>query len=1647
MLEAGHSTSDGDKRRSVSYEAQRIRLPFQNSNGSRVSVSDSTLRVLLDTPVYQALNRYLGSSYQEWMAQSRGGSRVNLDHTPSSDTEMVANVSQYVNRDKSWVLPVLEHPESSHEDQGVMFDMPPPHLLGTPPLSSSPVKSDMSSGNLNTIGQIIGGYNYNSKSSIELTGGSHGIPSTTQSSTQHGLIHATPYPRTPITDSMTPVAPSHLPEGYISDTTPQRTDESNQFACVGQKGSRGQPSASRLHPDSQNDTQRPAHQPMLYQHVFDGYSSNHYLSQAIGSQQRTNWDSYTAYEYEPTQHHVSLSAHSQSHPPGKSQKSLPLNTSLSHSTGPHSAKPSNTASIPQASPIHPRKFSSSSNQSASSIEPPSYKHSSLHNRKDLALSTVSTGSAGLNLADVSSKDKRFALYAMTSASSGAQWLISNVVKWLDHYNFNTLWKEAFKRNEISGNRWLDLAAHDPDSQVWQLFSKFLDLDDDFNSVERFITLHKLTIDDVPTSGLRKNSGDQSKAENRKLMVPLLARLSLILAPPLPPRPLSMAESPQLRPITTDQLLAHKFFRKHDLHHIHPAMKNNRLNSMENVKKDSRKLGLFNMVRGKLSGTKELPSFSSVFTPGSGASNNAPTFTSYNSVSQTSNTPSTNIAGPQVLLRLLPGATIFAGAQHSPGVVVHDWPPQAPQLTVIAQASAPSSGGGYSTVSMLPHVREEAGSTSLTIDGERLSPVPRRSMELELSPNRTRTSDTEYLSTKVPEILVPHTELSPRAVSAPTLRQGHPPKVGEQYKPNVSSQLNIPQLPPPLDDKYFPKRDPLFADCTIVLVTRDNTKFIPVALGLDDLVHVKHVKERIAKVVQISSSFTLHLTDYYACEGAAIPDSLAMNVINNNTTIAKFMIKSEIGSPGVNTYSTNSSDSRLFETRGDTGVTGYPATPQYLLQRPQEASGTDYWNCKDVMTPPAPGTPSAPAKPPYVPLRLPTASVSGSNAKRSTPEQPNLSINTLQLTLVPTNMSTVPSSTTLANLFRVIRREGREIDFDKRRKLSLEAKAPKLIPNIYTSSLLDTMRSPVLATTLSTIKDALSARSSPVATTHDQPTLAISPQPSSLPPQTKRTPLTSLIAKRAAPPAPDRQSSVRRLGTSGSRLSSNYSFRERPILFADAPSFEREDDSFGDEDFFAKPLKPSVADEDSKDDNLSHRAEDDFFAKQMPPMNGLRPPPEEVFSNLEKYFPNTDLDKPIIEDGGLQRVPTISRTFSSANVPLPLVQAEDEVFYGDSGPHNLNRRMKTIRVVAHEARSRILAGKRNSIFHPPENDLWTATPPPLGMGLARSKTKMWGQRVTEVTAREMEQTPALDFVWIKGEMIGRGLFGCVYLGFNVTSGEMLAVKQVVASVDARNRKLSNMGGINALHKEVKTMKDLEHPNIVLYLGYEQRGDCYSLFLEYVSGGLISAILRWFGQFDELLIRFITRQVLLGLAYIHSNGILHRDLKADNLLLEVDGTCKISDFGISKKSKDIYSNNAEMSMQGTVFWMAPEVIDSIVEDKKQGYSAKVDIWSLGCVVLEMYAGHRPWLNEAVILAIYKIGKTKLAPPIPDNIVISSEGKEFIQRCFTIDAEERPTASDLLQHPFMEVDPLFSFEDSRLGQMIKQATGSKTRFPLVT
>ncbi|KAK4556520.1 mitogen-activated protein kinase kinase kinase [Recurvomyces mirabilis] len=307
-----------------------------------------------------------------------------------------------------------------------------------------------------------------------------------------------------------------------------------------------------------------------------------------------------------------------------------------------------------------------------------------------------------------------------------------------------------------------------------------------------------------------------------------------------------------------------------------------------------------------------------------------------------------------------------------------------------------------------------------------------------------------------------------------------------------------------------------------------------------------------------------------------------------------------------------------------------------------------------------------------------------------------------------------------------------------------------------------------------------------------------------------------------------------------------------------------------------------------------------------------------------------------------------------------------------------------------------------------------------------------------------------FKWMRGQLIGKGTFGRVYLGMNTTTGELLAVKQVEVNPKAPNtdpNRIREM--VKALDMEIDTMQHLDHVNIVQYLGCERKEFSISIFLEYIPGGSVGSCLRKHGKFEESVVSSLTRQTLNGLAYLHSEGILHRDLKSDNLLLDLDGTCKISDFGISKRSADPYNNDITNSMQGSVFWMAPEVIRAQSQPMNQntgdgltamnqGYSAKVDIWSLGCVVLEMFAGRRPWSKEEAIGAIYKLGSLNQAPPIPDDVssVIGPAALSFMYDCFTIDPRERPIADTLLRAPFCIFDPNYNFLDTDLYAKIRGA-----------
>ncbi|KAM0942679.1 putative mitogen-activated protein kinase kinase kinase STE-STE11 family [Dioscorea sansibarensis] len=262
-------------------------------------------------------------------------------------------------------------------------------------------------------------------------------------------------------------------------------------------------------------------------------------------------------------------------------------------------------------------------------------------------------------------------------------------------------------------------------------------------------------------------------------------------------------------------------------------------------------------------------------------------------------------------------------------------------------------------------------------------------------------------------------------------------------------------------------------------------------------------------------------------------------------------------------------------------------------------------------------------------------------------------------------------------------------------------------------------------------------------------------------------------------------------------------------------------------------------------------------------------------------------------------------------------------------------------------------------------------------------------------------------WRKGELIGCGAFGQVYMGMNLDSGELLAVKQVLIGTNSAREKAQ--AHIKELEEEVKLLKNLTHPNIVRYLGTAREEETLNILLEFVPGGSISSLLGKFGSFPEAVIRMYTKQLLQGLEYLHQNGIIHRDIKGANILVDNKGCIKLADFGASKQVVKLATMTAAKSMKGTPYWMAPEVI------LQTGHSFSADIWSVGCTVIEMATGKPPWSQQyQEVAALFHIGTTKSHPPIPEHL--SLEAKDFLLKCLQKEPNLRPSASDLLKHPFV-------------------------------
>ena len=239
---------------------------------------------------------------------------------------------------------------------------------------------------------------------------------------------------------------------------------------------------------------------------------------------------------------------------------------------------------------------------------------------------------------------------------------------------------------------------------------------------------------------------------------------------------------------------------------------------------------------------------------------------------------------------------------------------------------------------------------------------------------------------------------------------------------------------------------------------------------------------------------------------------------------------------------------------------------------------------------------------------------------------------------------------------------------------------------------------------------------------------------------------------------------------------------------------------------------------------------------------------------------------------------------------------------------------------------------------------------------------------------------------------------------------MAMKKVEFSMPRETMQKEELEQLEALRKEIQILRGLKHNHIVRYYGMVENSDSVSLFMEFMKGGSIYNLISKQGALCEKEVSKYCQQILEGIAYLHDSGIVHRDLKCANILLDDYGNCKLADFGISKYAENIRSMSGCGTYCGTPYWMSPEIISG------QKYGWKTDIWSFGCTVLEMHNGKPPYREMERQAALFKIGTEDLNPSFPAHT--SDHCKEFIKHCLRREPEFRPSAKDLLGYKYTSV-----------------------------
>ncbi|KAI7798497.1 serine/threonine-protein kinase 3 [Triplophysa rosa] len=248
-----------------------------------------------------------------------------------------------------------------------------------------------------------------------------------------------------------------------------------------------------------------------------------------------------------------------------------------------------------------------------------------------------------------------------------------------------------------------------------------------------------------------------------------------------------------------------------------------------------------------------------------------------------------------------------------------------------------------------------------------------------------------------------------------------------------------------------------------------------------------------------------------------------------------------------------------------------------------------------------------------------------------------------------------------------------------------------------------------------------------------------------------------------------------------------------------------------------------------------------------------------------------------------------------------------------------------------------------------------------------------------------------------EKLGEGSYGSVFKAIHKESGQVVAIKQVPVESD-----------LQEIIKEISIMQQCDSPYVVKYYGSYFKNTDLWIVMEYCGAGSVSDIIRLRNKtLTEDEIATVLKSTLKGLEYLHFMRKIHRDIKAGNILLNTEGHAKLADFGVAGQLTDTMAKRN--TVIGTPFWMAPEVIQEI------GYNCVADIWSLGITSIEMAEGKPPYADIHPMRAIFMI-PTNPPPTFRKPELWSDEFTDFVKKCLVKNPEQRATATQLLQHPFI-------------------------------